>query len=591
MSSYFDFKVDFILYNIQPSPGWYVTYVCKIFPINKRFCRMAEQPSKELTYIESLPDHIVTHILSLVDPNDVYSVRQVCKRFARLTNEAIRRVRWNLSKNVNIARAVQMFPMLEGLQMVSESGYPFCGGLSMLGGLHRLTSVTLKGVLLQEEDIVSLSKLEQLRSLEYIDVVWDECVASMTNGMNKLETLRMADCRGMCPESVKFDGFGSLRELSLEGMELSDEMFKSIGNLDLVSLNVSGSFGFSSDGLWKLKAGGLKSLLLAACWNLDDDMCRTISEVAPGLEVLSIFENDISAVGLGYVSKLSQLRVLDCGYIDGDFSSADLERVVLHCRMLEVLNLGGVAVVCDRFMKSLPCCKHLKRLDVSDCVGISREGFESIQRLKGLEELSIGWNGKLTNDSLRYIPEGIETLDLSYASKISDIGLQHLQRLKNLKVLKLHYCHGIRDHGLEYVAQCHNLTHLDIGLTRLSSKGFEKLHGLQNLYHLDIRGCVLGSTVLGLASLCKIRSLKSLSLSGNHGVDDGCLQAISFHNGLRTIHMRQCRKVSDYGILALARMNSLERLDITGCSRVTQRSIQKLSQQGVMITMSDSNFV
>ena len=555
---------------------------------------MAEQPSKEPTYLESLPDHIVTYILSFVDPNDVYSVIQVCKRFARLANEAIRRVQWNLSKNVDIARAVDMFPMLEGLRVISESDQPLGGGLPMLGGLHRLTSVTLKGVLLQEEDVVALSTLEQLRSLEYVDVVFDGSISTINQDIHMVETLRMADCRGMSPMfmvQLCDGGFPHLRELSLEGMELSDDMFKSIGNLDLRLLNVSGSFGFSSDGLGKLNAGGLKSLLLAACWNLDDAMCRTISEVAPELEVLSIFENDISAVGLGYVSKLSKLRILDCGYIDGDFSSGDLERLVMQCRMLEVLNLGGVAVVCDRFMNSLLSCKYLKRLDVSDCVGISRDGFQSIQGLRDLEELSIGWNAKLTNDSLRYIPEGIETLDLSYASKISDIGLQHLQRLQNLKVLKLHYCHGIRDHGLDYIAQCRNLTHLDIGLTRLSSKGFEKLHRLQNLYHLDIRGCVLGSTVLGLASLCKIRSLKSLSLSGNHGVDDGCLQAISFHSGLRTIHMRQCRKVSDYGILALARMNSLERLDITGCERVTKRSIQKLSRQGVMITMSDSTFV
>ena len=569
-------------------PEWCVTYLGPTNAINNSFCRMVQDTSSETSYLDSLPDHIICYILSFVDQNDVYSVRQVCKRFTRLANETIRRVQWNLSNNVDIQRAVQMFPMLEGLRVVSENA--LLGWLNSLQELPRLMSVSLKGVLLEKRDMLALSALKQLRCLECEDVEFCESISDAHVDMNHVETLRIVDCREMCHLDMVHicNDFNGLRELSLQGMELSDQMLTYIGSLDLRFLNVSGSFGFTSAGLGMLKSGGLKSLLVSACRNLDDSMCRTIVDVAPGLEVLGIFENDVSAVGLGYLSKLSQLKVLDCGYIDGDFSSADLESLILRCKMLEVLNISGVTAVCDRIMRALSSCKYLKRLDVSECAGIHKAGFQSIAHLKSLEELSVGWNGKLTNDSLRYIPEGVEILDLSYASKISDAGLQHLRRLGNLRVLKLHYCHGIRDHGLDHIAQCHSLTHLDVGLTRLSSKGFAKLHGLQHLYHLDMRGCVFGSTVLGLASLCRIRSLKSLSLSGNHGVDDGCLQAISFHSGLRTIHMRQCRKVSDHGILALARMKCLERVDITGCSRVTRHAIEKLSRQGVMVTMSDS---
>lgn len=554
------------------------------------------ETSREAQYLESLPDHILAYVLSFVDPDDVYSVRQVCKRFARVANDTIRSVQWDLSrKDVDISRAVDMFPLLERLRVcMTESSRAQKEWLQHLHELHRLSSLQMKGGLLDSGDMVALSSLKQVRSLVYEDVEFQESIYHSlvdATDMNHIEMLRMVDCRGIDNLGlVRQPGIGlhGLRELSLEGMELSDDMFEYIGTLDLEFLNVSGSFGFSSDGIGMLNGHGLKSLLLSACWNLDDRMCQTIAEVAPGLEALGIFENDISSVGLAYLSKLSRLRILDCGYIDGDFSPADLETLLLQCNMLEVLNLSGVAAVCDRVMRVLSRCKHLKRLDVSDCGGISRSGFQSIAKLQALTELSLGWNGKLTNESLQHIPDGVETLDLSYASKISDVGLQHLRRLLNLKVLKLHYCHGIRDRGLEYIVQCDKLTHLDVGLTRLSSHGFAKLHSLRHLCHLDMRGCVFGSTVLGLASLCKIRSLKSLSLSGNHGVDDGCLQAISFHPGLRTLQMRQCRKVSDHGILALCRMKCLERVDITGCSRVTSCAIDKLSQQGVIVTMSQS---
>lgn len=556
---------------------------------------MVKSSTRELRYLDSLPDHIICYILSLVDPNDVYSVRQVSKRFAKLANETRRTVQWVLSKpGLDVVKAARMFPMLESLHVVANSQSEcderaMLGWLANLGGLHRLSSVTLKGVQMLKQDMVDLSMLSRLRSLEYVDVEFDEKMSHTTLDMSQIEHLRLADCRGLSHIDVGYmiQDFNGLRELSLEGMELSDTMFQYIGNLKLRLLNLSGSFGFTSEGICMLQGDCLKSLLLSACWNLDDSMCRAISEVAPTLETLSIFESDVSSLSLGYLSKLSQLKVLDCGYVDGDFSSRDLEKLISQFKMLEVLNFSGVTSVCDMTILKLASCKFLRRLDVSECSGISRHGFQSISHLKCLEELSLGWNNRLTNDSLQYIPDGIKVLDLSYASKISDIGLQHLKRLQKLKVLKLHYCHGIRDHGLEYIAQCQNLTHLDVGLTRLSSKGFSKLHGMQNLCHLDMRGCVFGSTVLGLASLCKIPSLKSLSLSGNHGVDDGCLQAISFHSGLRTIHMRQCRKVSDHGILALARMKCLERVDITGCSRVTAEAIQKLSQHGVIVTMSN----
>jgi hypothetical protein len=68
---------------------------------------------------------------------------------------------------------------------------------------------------------------------------------------------------------------------------------------------------------------------------------------------------------------------------------------------------------------------------------------------------------------------------------------------------------------------------------------------------------------MGLAALCQIRSLKSLTLGETVTclpiIDDGALQALSFHPGLNSIVLRQCRKVSDHGIQALLRMKGLKR--------------------------------
>jgi len=557
-----------------------------------------ENKEHTVSGFDLVPDHITTYILGFVGQQDLQRhVRFVDKRFYSCSNQALSTLEWNLSNfedcswgNEKVEKRVRLFPNVHTLKVVDCSWSHNVDWLPLLGGFLKLEKISLKGLQLNRLGVSHLAGLGQkLKQVEFVHVDFqglrfEELIWSFAH----IQSLTLTDCH--CEESRDSAVFGggesNIRELFCEGMCISNNVLHSISLMEnLESLNISGSYNFSELGISCLRScKRLEKIVLSACRDVNDAMCQALTDLR-SLRTLSIFQSEISFIGLEYISKLSNLEVLDIGYLDGEFHQVDLVSSLSRLRNLKVLNLSGVSTVNDDVM-ALICSrmKSLVRLDISDCQGITREGFQHVQSLKCLKDLSCGWNSKITNACLKFIPKSIEQLDLSYSSKVSDDGIRHLRECANLRMLKLRYCNGVRNVSLGFVSQCKLITSLDIGFTRIDSKGLGQLQMLGNLRHLDLSGCMAGSTVLGLASLCKVKSLRSLVVSGNASVDDACLQAISFHPELEEIQIRQCKKISDFGLSELFRMKRLSTIDISGLgAKITSKTIEKLKFLGVRV--------
>jgi hypothetical protein len=463
---------------------------------------------------------------------------------------------------------------------------------------HLLKSLKVRGSEPGLLDSGCLFQLKKLERLELIDVPMGGMDLAGLKNLSSLRLLRFQSCSGIDYESLglSLSGMRHLEDVAIEGSgDLPDALLCGIGNQlkYLSSLDLSSCDAFTAKGLDALKeCRSLKRLLLPACWNVDDQMCKAIADCMPQLECLSLFESgeDMSGVGLAQLKKLKNLKEMDFGYVCGYFSSADLVGMLQGMKGLTMLNISGTDGVDDDVLETVTRnLTRLTRLDISECQGISEKGMRSLQNLIHLKELDCGWNSRLSDALVERFPRGLTRLDLSYCSGLTDNGIKSISKLKQLKVLNLRRCSQLRNKSLEYISQCSNIVILDISYTGISSKGLEKLHMLEKLEQLDMCGCSHASTVTGLASLRHLRSLKALNVSMTSRIDDGCLHSISFLSHLQMLAVRRCPKISDFGIFELKRLKQLRKLEITGCRKITENSLEILKRHCVLLHDVDSS--
>jgi hypothetical protein len=200
----------------------------------------------------------------------------------------------------------------------------------------------------------------------------------------------------------------------------------------------------------------------------------------------------------------------------------------------------------------------------------------------------------VADDDLRRIgalPD-LRKIDLSH-TKISDLALAHLRRLKNVVYLNCFYCSYITDGGVaflkdwvnlehlnvrgsevtsrvfEHLAKMKNLRTLDVGFSRVNDDGFDALASLEHLEELHIGGNKM--TGLALPSLRLLPSMKRLDVNGSQRTDSGRwglmltdanVESIGALTQLESLNIGGAI-ISDAGMKALANMASLKSLDLS----------------------------
>ncbi|XP_077452272.1 F-box and leucine-rich repeat protein 13 isoform X1 [Stigmatopora argus] len=251
-------------------------------------------------------------------------------------------------------------------------------------------------------------------------------------------------------------------------------------------------------------------------------------------------------------------------------------------------------------------------LNLRACNSLEWSSLQHIGQCKNLQELNVSECFNITDAMMRSFVEGCNSLlylNLS-STLLTDATLRELaSNCINLQYLSLAYCHKMTDEGFQYLSLgrgCHNLLHLDLsGCTQVTETGYSYISEacpflreilLNDVYDLSdncisalMANCQSLSSIslleawqisdAGMKAIAEVAKLKSFSLEGNNHVSHVSWKTLcSNSRGLRRLHVVECHKMGDTALKSVASLRSLQYLDISLCSRVTDKGILTLAE-------------
>ena len=264
----------------------------------------------------------------------------------------------------------------------------------------------------------------------------------------------------------------------------------------------------------------------------------------------------------------------------GHYSDAGLVAFLEHPFLagLRELYLEGTRSTTDRVLEAVGrLFPELALLNPGTRCFITDDGLRNLSPLACLQSLDLSYCSKITNDGLVHLRalQSLRTLHLSSNWEINDGGMEHLLALPGLRSLHLSDCR-ITDAGLETLGRFPALQYLELSHNRrITGAGLVHLCALTGLVGLDLMGCSEVNDE-GLLSLGEISALERLHLSWMKTITDDGLVAIGRLRGLKSLSLRECPNISDNGLRHLSRLGSLTRLDLAGCDRLTDDGIVHL---------------
>lgn len=250
--------------------------------------------------------------------------------------------------------------------------------------------------------------------------------------------------------------------------------------------------------------------------------------------------------------------------------------------------LEAYVINCDKFQWTLEIFSLVVKDDDDD--SISLKHLQTVftlthpSSLQYLKSINLSWWNPLSNDQLQYIPDGIESLDLS-SCRISDDALKFLPQC--LKFLDLSYCF-ISSKGINLIPT--SLTELFLSkCTKIEDVDLVVISKMTKLVTLDLNFCyqisddgikhltsLTNLTSLSLAHLNRITkdglsflptSIQRLNLSSNFSLTDDSLFSLSTFSKLNCLILVSCKYMSLFGLKYIQHL-PIVTLDLTGWSQL-----------------------
>ena len=165
----------------------------------------------------------------------------------------------------------------------------------------------------------------------------------------------------------------------------------------------------------------------------------------------------------------------------------------------------------------------------------------------------------------------LERIDLSH-TKISDVGLEHLKPLTNVRELNLHYAEYVTDSGIAHIKGWKNLERLSLRGTKVTSRVFDHIGALTSLRWLDISNTEV--TDSGFEELAELTRLETLAIGGNR-ILGPALDLLRLIRSLRHLDVSGIQRVdsglwgialNDANMERLARLTQLASLNLAGAN-------------------------
>lgn len=368
----------------------------------------------------------------------------------------------------------------------------------------------------------------------------------------------------------------------------------------------------------------LTTLSIESCANIGNDSIQAIAQGCTKLESISI--KDCPLVGdQGLASLLSssssvlakvKLQSLNIS----DFSLAVIGHYGKSLTSLTLINLRNVSEKGFWVMGNAQGLKSLASLSISSCLGVTDLSLEAIAKgCSTLKQISLRNCCFMSNNGLLALSKSAESLENMHLEDCNRITLPGvISALSNcsskFRSLSLVKCMGLRDMAFQDVVlnPCISLRCLSIKNCPAFGSASLAILGKMcpNLRQVDLSG-LYGMTDEGIHSLLEssLAGLVKLNLNGCINLSDECVTAVARLHGetIKVLNLDGCRKITDVslstiasscpllsdldvsnsavtdsGIAALScsEQLNLQILSISGCSKISNKSLPYLIQLG-----------
>ncbi|KAK3156297.1 hypothetical protein QOZ80_2AG0105330 [Eleusine coracana subsp. coracana] len=368
----------------------------------------------------------------------------------------------------------------------------------------------------------------------------------------------------------------------------------------------------------------LVSLTIEACSGIENEGLRAIGRCCGKLQVVNIKncvnvgDQGISSLVCSATASLAKIRLQGLNITD-----ASLAVIGYYGKAVTDLTLARLATVGERgfwVMANAAGLQNLKCMSVTACPGVTDLALASIAKFcPSLKQLYLRRCGHVSDAGLKAFTESaksFENLQLEECNRVTLVGIltfllsctqkfralslvkcmgikdicsapAQLPLCRSLRFLTIKDCPGFTDASLAVVGMiCPQLEQVDLsGLGEVTDNGLLPLiqSSEAGLIKVDLSGCK-NVTDVAVSSLVKAhgKSLKKVNLEGCSKITDASLFAISEScTELAELDLSNCM-VSDYGVAVLASATHLKLrvLSLSGCWKVTQKSVPFLSNLG-----------
>lgn len=228
---------------------------------------------------------------------------------------------------------------------------------------------------------------------------------------------------------------------------------------------------------------------------------------------------------------------------------------------------------------------------------ISETSMTYIARMRNLRRLDLA-RCSLNDDWLIHLKNlPLESLSLSDCDITND-GMQHLAKIRTLKLIHLNGCNSIGDEGVKKLAEL-PLAELHLARTSITNSGIKHLTACKSLLKLDVsRSKVTSSALVDLASMHGLRSLdfsgipvKTNDLScflkgpsqlwvlnvSRCGIQDDGVKVFAALPLLRKLNISH-NPFTSKGVSYLCSNESIISLRLDGCPNISPADVQKLKK-------------
>ncbi|KAF4146682.1 WW domain-containing protein [Phytophthora infestans] len=368
------------------------------------------------------------------------------------------------------------------------------------------------------------------------------------------------------------------------------------------------------------RCASIHNLSLVESDSVTDDLVGTIAEAFTRLSSLNLngCEHVTDSGVLKLLKKASRLERIHLDHCFFISDAAIVPWMKTRGAHLKTISVRHCAKVTDVSIKELFSSQPrlLEELSVSYCVDVTDESFEclysvprffenrAVSTYPKLVKLDVSGCTSLTSLSCSWIAAACPLLESFKASgciRLTDKGLIGLAGLLKLEEVDLSGCVGFTDAGFDRffrtdginaqtqrpaeVAVSNSFKPLkQLTLSNNPNVGEKALLAVigtssKLLTSLDISraGTIPASVLVRLVKAAQ--SLSELRLQGQHEVCRAVLTHLASCNKvLRVLDLRDCVQVDDLAIYPVIVMQSLEKLYLSGCSRLSSRGLQSLPE-------------